>query len=186
VLSAIECQLDQSFIDHRESDCRTLQVECRFRDYRFTSQQWFRHSSRELRCPLVMLVIGIRKCHQEPRVSNSLQDRENPLRLERSRTPRTEPASLINEGSLPPSRAFSSCSRTMRPFGTPDCLDACSSQSASSLVSRIVIVLLIWRKCNTGAKTVSRQFPEGCPNRAMRTAGRRPGGAGIQVKKAGA
>jgi len=37
----------------------------------------------------------------------------------------------------------------MRPFGTPDCFDACSSQVASSFVSRIVTVLLIWRNCNT-------------------------------------
>lgn len=36
----------------------------------------------------------------------------------------------------------------MRPFGTPDCFEACSSQIASSSVSRIVTVLLIWRKCN--------------------------------------
>jgi tRNA A22 N-methylase len=34
--------------------------------------------------PLVMLVIGIRKRQQETRVSYTLQDRENPLRIERS------------------------------------------------------------------------------------------------------
>src|ERR1700689_5732670 len=96
-----------------------------------------------------MFVIGIRERHQEARVSDTLHERENPLRVDRSRTPCTEPASLMNEGALPPSRAFSSCSRTMRPFGTPDCLEACSSQIASSLVSRIVTVLLIWPKCNT-------------------------------------
>ena len=39
VLSAIECQRGESFIDHRESDCRTLQLECHLRDYGFTSQR---------------------------------------------------------------------------------------------------------------------------------------------------
>lgn len=152
MFSAIECQRDESFIDHRQSDCRTFQVKCRLCDYRFASQQWFRHCGRKLRRPLVVLVIGIRKRHEEARVSDTLQDRENPLRIERSRTPQTAPASLMNEGALPPSRAFSSCSRTMRPFGTPDCFEACSSQIASSLVRRIVTVLLMWRKCNTQSR----------------------------------
>ena len=58
-----------------------------------------------------MLVTGIRKRHQETRISYTLQDRENPLRIERSRTPRTEPASLMNEGALPPSRVFSAIAR---------------------------------------------------------------------------
>src|ERR1700730_17815011 len=117
-----------------------------------------------------MLVIGIRECHQEARVGDTLHDRENPLRVDRSRIPRTEPASLINEGSLPPSRAFSGCSRTMRPFGIPDCFDACSSQVASSLVSRIVTVLLIWRKCNTYGRGLQKGNARQAPGNGLRPA----------------
>ncbi len=55
----------------------------------------------------------------------------------------------MNEGAFPLVRAFSSWSRTIRPFGIPDCFDAWSSHDARSSVSRIVIVLLIWLNRNT-------------------------------------
>src|ERR1700733_12733180 len=106
-----------------------------------------------------MLVVGIGKRHQESPVGDTLPERENPLRCDRVRAPRTDPASLINEGCLPLSRTRSSCSRTMRPFGTPDCFDACSSQEASSFVRRMVIVLLICHKCNTGKIQVKLLCP---------------------------
>jgi hypothetical protein len=104
---------------------------------------------RELRRPLVIPVVGIRERHQESRVGDTLHRREKPLRNDSPRAPRTEPASLMNDGCFPPSRARSSCSRTIRPFGTPDCFDACSSQEASSFVRRMVTVLLICHEGNT-------------------------------------
>ena len=45
----------------------------------------------------------------------------------------------------------------MRPFGIPDCFDACSSQDARSFVSRIVTVLLIWHNRNTSLDEMQKQ-----------------------------
>jgi hypothetical protein len=104
-----------------------------------------------LSSPPMVFVVGIRKRHQKSCIGDTLHEREKPLRAERSRAPRTDPASRINEGAFPPFRALSSCSRTMRPLGIPDFFDAWSSQDARSLVSRTVTVLLIRHYCNTHA-----------------------------------
>jgi hypothetical protein len=143
VLAAVKRERDQSLIDHRQGNCGTAQVECSLSENSLASQKRFGDSNRNLSRPLVVFIVGVRKCHQESGVSDTLHEREKPLRAERSLAPCTVPASLINEGAFPPFRALSSCSRTMRPLGIPDCFDAWSSHDAKSSVSRIVIVLLI-------------------------------------------
>jgi len=59
-------------------------------------------------------------------------EREKPFREERSRGPRTVPASLRKAWRGLAALAFSSCSRTIRPCGTPALRADSSSQSASS------------------------------------------------------
>jgi len=143
VLAAVKRECNQSFIDHRQGNCDTAQVECSLGENSLASQKWLGDSNCNLSCPFVVFIIGVSKCYQESGVSDAIHEREKPLRAERSRAPCTVPASLTNEGAFPPLRALSSCSRTMRPFGIPDCFDAWSSHDAKSSVSRIVIVLLI-------------------------------------------
>jgi hypothetical protein len=62
-----------------------------------------------LRCPGVVLVIDVCERHQESGVGYALHGREKPFRPDRSRAPFTVPASLMKDGSAPPSRAFSRC-----------------------------------------------------------------------------
>jgi len=124
MFTAVKRKRDQALIYHCQSHRSTLEVKCGLRKHSLASQQRFAEASRYLGGPPMVSVVAIRKRHQKSRVGNSLHERENPLRAERSRAPRTEPASLINDGDFPLFRALSSCSRTMRPLGIPDCLEA--------------------------------------------------------------
>jgi hypothetical protein len=120
VFSTIERDRHQTFIDHRKNHSRVFQMKCRFRKDSLARQQRLRDAAGNLSRPVVIFVIGVRKRHQEARIGDALHGRENPFRPERSRAPRTLPASLMKDGAAPPSRAFSSCSRMMRPRGTPE------------------------------------------------------------------
>ena len=140
VIAAVECQADEPLIHHGEDNGRALEVKGRFGENGFARQERFGYAGRELHRPGVVLVVGIGKRDQESRVGNSLHERVKPLRVDRSRAPRTVPASRMKDCSPPLSRAFSSCSRMIRPRGTPERLETCSSQVASSFVRRIVTV----------------------------------------------
>jgi hypothetical protein len=90
--------------------------------------------------PLVMPVMAVGKGDQKTRVRDAFHDREKPFREDRSRGPLMDPASRMNGRTEPPALARSSCSRMIRPCDTPVCAAVSSSQAASSLVRRIVIV----------------------------------------------
>jgi hypothetical protein len=72
---------------------------------------------------------------------------EKPLRVERSAGPAAAPARRRN-GRAPAPFAFSSCSRTIRPRGTPVFREVSRNHSASSSCNRTVIVLLICFESN--------------------------------------
>ena len=82
------------------------------------------------------------------RVGNSSHLLANPLREDKSRGPSTEPARCRN-GCSSLRRASSSCSRMIRPRGTPALREAASSHPAKSSGRRTVIVLLIRLDRNT-------------------------------------
>jgi len=85
--------------------------------------------------------------HPKTGVGDCIHLREKPLRIERSLGPAMAPAWRRN-GRPAAFRAFSSSSRTMRPFGKPASRAVWSSHFARSSGSRTVIVLLICSKCN--------------------------------------
>jgi hypothetical protein len=95
----------------------------------------------------MMPIIPVGKSDQKAGVGNSSHLLANPLRLEKSRGPSTDPARCRN-GCSALRRASSSCSRMIRPRGTPAFLEAASSHPAKSSGSRTVIVLLICPECN--------------------------------------
>jgi hypothetical protein len=137
---AVKRQCHETFIYHRENYCGALQMKCSFREDRLTCQQRLSDAGGDLSRPRMVFVVGVCERDQESSICDALHGRENPFRAERSRAPRTLPASLMNDGSAPLSRAFSSCSRMMRPRGMPERFEAWSSHAASSFVRRIVTV----------------------------------------------
>lgn len=124
IFAAVKRERNQALIDHRQSHRGTLEVKCGLRKHSLASQKRFGEPNRNLSSPPMVFIVGIRKRHQKPRIGNALHEREKPLRVDRSRVPCTEPASLINDGDFPLFRALSSCSRTMRPLGIPVCFEA--------------------------------------------------------------
>ena len=87
-----------------------------------------------------MPVVAVGEGDEKTSVCDAFHDRENPFREDRSRGPLIDPASRINGRTEPPDFARSSCSRMIRPCETPVCAAVSSSQAASSLVRRTVIV----------------------------------------------
>jgi len=96
----------------------------------------------------MMAVLSISERDQESGVGNRLHLREKPFRVERSAGPATKPARR-KKGRFSALLACSSCSRMMRPRGTPVSRAVCVSHSARSSGSLTVSVLLICSNCNT-------------------------------------
>ncbi len=110
-----------------------------FGQYGFARQQGAIDLLSDAHGPRVMLIEPVGEGHQEAGVGDA-RHRENPLRWDRSRSPRTVPASRMYRRVTSVLRAFSSWSRTICPCGTPACSDASRSHSARSRGRRIVSV----------------------------------------------
>ena len=85
-------------------------------------------------------VVTVGEGDKKTGIRDPFHERENPFREERSRGPLTDPASRMNARAGPPVLARSSCSRMIRPCDIPLCAAVSSSQAASSLGRRTVIV----------------------------------------------
>ena len=107
---------------------------------RFASQQRLGDPAGNAHRPVVMFVVSIGKGDQETGVRNTFHERENPLRVERSVEPRTLPAKRMKACAPLLALAFSNWSRTRLPRATPLLAAVVSSQAASSLSRRTVIV----------------------------------------------
>jgi len=83
-------------------------MERRFGKNRLTGQQWRRNLLRYLHCPFVIPIATVRECHEKARVGDALHECEKPFRDERSRGPRTDPASRMKARPRPAALAFSS------------------------------------------------------------------------------
>jgi hypothetical protein len=99
----------------------------------------------------MVLIATIRERHKEARVGDRFHFLENPFRDERPGAPDRTPARRMKGWSLE-AFAFSNCSRTILPLGTPVVRAVVSSHSARSAGNRTVIVVLpICLNCNTFA-----------------------------------
>src|SRR5438552_18361117 len=112
----------------------------RFGQDHLTGQHGLREALGHADGPVVVTVIPVCERDQEPGAGEPFHEREKPLRDDRSRAPRTEPARRMNDRRGLTTRAFSSWSRTILPWETPVFAATSSSQTARSLVRRTVIV----------------------------------------------
>ena len=140
VISAVECHFYKPFAHQRQNGLHVLQMKSRFGENRLAREERLGDLFRDADGPIVMIVVAIGKRDKKAGIGDAFHSRENPFRDDRLRAPLTDPASRMNRRSVPPALARSSCSRTMRPCDTPLLAAVASSQSASSFVSRIVIV----------------------------------------------
>ena len=115
-------------------------MERRLRKDRLASQHGFAQMLGDLNSPLVVGVVAVCEGHQKAGVRNRLHGRVKPLRADRSFGPRIAPARRMYGWLESPALALSRWSRTIFPCGTPVFDAMRESQSASSLVRRIVIV----------------------------------------------
>jgi|SRR6202158_5290392 len=140
MIAAVKRDHYKPFLKEPQDDRHALQVKCRLGQDSLAGQQRLGHALCDLHCPVVVAVVSIRECDQKAGIGDALQERENPLRFERSRGPRIVPARCRNDWAERSALARSSCSRMIRPRGIPDFLDTSSNQAASSFVRRIVTV----------------------------------------------
>src|SRR5438105_9300131 len=105
----------------------------------FACQERLRDPLRYLNGPFVVPIVAIRKGGEKAGVRDARHGREKPLREERSRGPLIDPASRMNGRRRPVALAFSSCSRTIRPWESPVRAAVVASQAANCLVRRTVI-----------------------------------------------
>ena len=140
VIATVERQVDEPFLDHHQHHTDVAEMERRLGKHRLTGQQRCCDLLRHLHRPLVVPIVAVCEPHEKAGVGDGLQEREKPFRDERSRGPRTDPASRMKGRPRPPVLAFSSCSRTMRPWDSPVRSAVAASQAANCLVRRTVIV----------------------------------------------
>lgn len=137
---AAEADINKSFTYHGEHKGNALQMKCRLRQHWFAGQQRFSHKFRHCERPIVIGVGSVGESDEKAGVRNAPHDFENPLRLDKSFGPRTEPASRINARFASAALAFSICSRISWPWDMPVRAVVSSSHFARSLVRRMVIV----------------------------------------------
>lgn len=140
VVPAVEGQSNEALLQHGEDDRHVSEVKPA--SARTASQ--VKRGSLDLLGhadgPPMVPIVAVRERDEEAGIGNAFHERANPLREDRSRGPRTEPASRMNDCRGLPALALSSCSRTILPWATPVLAATCSSHAASSLVRRTVIV----------------------------------------------
>src|SRR5262245_38226698 len=112
-----------------------------------TGKQRLANPAGNVQSPVVVPVVPIGKTDEKTGIRNALHGRENPLRVERSLGPRTVPARRMKAWAPLLALAFSNWSRTTLPCDTPLLAAVVSSQAASSLLSRMVIVRPMRQKC---------------------------------------
>lgn len=87
MISAVKRHRHETFIQHRENHGRVLQVTRCFRENCLARRQRLRDSGGDLRRPRVVFINC--KQNQKSRIGDALHRRENPLRAETPRAPRT-------------------------------------------------------------------------------------------------
>ena len=115
VFVAREGDRNQSLLHHRDDHRRIAEVKRRFGEHRLAGEEGFGHAARDADGPVVVLVVAIGKRHEEAGVGDALHVREKPLRVERLLSPRTVPASRMNDWAAAPFRARASSSRMILP-----------------------------------------------------------------------
>src|SRR5581483_196912 len=95
-----------------------------------------------------MLVPAIGKRDQKTGIGDRPHLREKPFLVDRFGGPSTAPASR-RKGCPPAPLAFSSCSRTIRPFGSSVLREVSANHGATSEGILTVSVLLMCSDCNT-------------------------------------
>jgi hypothetical protein len=103
-------------------------------------QQRLGDAARQAERPVMMEVVSVGIGHNETGIGYPPHFRANPFRNERSRGPSIAPARRRNFCLPPFSRAASSCSRMIRPTGTPVRREVSLSHFRRSSVRRIVSV----------------------------------------------
>jgi hypothetical protein len=149
-----EIQSNQALGNHGQGQRRAPQMKGRFREDRLAGEQWLGHALRETDRPCVVRIRPVGERHEKTSIGDALRDLEKSFLDERFRGPRTDPARRMNGSVSPFALAFSSCSRTIFPWGTPVLAAVCSSHRASSGSRRTVIVLLICHLCKAGCGAV--------------------------------
>ena len=73
MIAGSEGELDQAVVNHREYRRGAFKVKSGLSEHRLAGQERLRHPSRELHRPLMMMIVAIRKRHQEPSVRYAIQ-----------------------------------------------------------------------------------------------------------------
>jgi hypothetical protein len=103
----IERHFNELLVNHVEDDPRVTEVKCNFREDGLACVQRGLDALRYSHRPRVVLIGSIGECDQESGIGNTLH-RVKPLRRERSRGPRREPARRMYPFRALDARAFSS------------------------------------------------------------------------------
>ncbi len=96
LIVALEGKLDQPGVNQGQRDLHAAEVKGCLGKHGLTGEEWLRHALCYSDGPVVKAIIPIRECDQKSRVCQTLHRRLNPLRCERLRAPRTQPASSMN------------------------------------------------------------------------------------------
>ena len=97
MIAAVKRQRDQPVVQHRKCDRSVLEVKRGFRQYRLAGQKRLRDVGCDLHRPSMVFIVSVGERDQKSRIGNSLHERENPLRVDKSRAPRTVPASRMKD-----------------------------------------------------------------------------------------
>jgi hypothetical protein len=95
VLPAVEGRGDQAILDHGENEGDAAEVKGGFSQHRLAGEEWLADLLRDPHCPLVVAIATVGEGDQEPGIGDALHGREKPFREDRSRVPRTTPASRM-------------------------------------------------------------------------------------------
>src|SRR5271165_6082572 len=133
-----------------------LEMKGSFGQHRLARQHWPPDLLRDLRRPIVILVVFPRQSNQKTGVGDGLHRREKPFRVETSRGPPLMMPTYFLQASFllagaSCERPFSTNWRTTRPTGSPVSRAFSRRRSRSSCGSRMLSVLPIRQDCNTNA-----------------------------------
>src|SRR5437016_1401519 len=101
-----EARYYQTGVDESQNQPCVSEMKCRFRQNRFTREQWIGNLARDVNSPVVVLIVPIPKRNQEAGIRDALHFLEKPLRDDRLAGPATFPANR-RKGRPSWSRAFS-------------------------------------------------------------------------------
>src|SRR5258708_11172842 len=119
MLFAIERDLDEAVLNHREDEASVPEVKRALRDHRLAGEERFADMARQLDGPRMMVIIAVCKRDEEAGIGDRLHFFEKPFRRDRSFVPEMAPARRMKGRLERSDRALSSCSRTICPCDTP-------------------------------------------------------------------